>query len=89
MIALLVIVLRDGNLGTPDLMKSYGIHISLGPNFCVGCDIAGPSINVVFPSHVDNAVSFNLIPIFENSTTPASLQAVCVSEINAFTPEVS
>lgn len=40
-------------------------------------------------NNVENAVSFNLIPVFDNSTTVASLQAVCVNDISAFTPELT
>jgi hypothetical protein len=36
-------------------------------------------------NNVDNAVSFNLIPVFEGE----SLQAVCVNDISAFTPELT
>jgi hypothetical protein len=40
-------------------------------------------------NNVENAVSFNLIPVFDNSTTTASLQAVCVNDISAFTPDLT
>jgi hypothetical protein len=40
-------------------------------------------------NNVENAVSFNLIPVFDNSTTTASLQAVCINDISAFTPELT
>jgi hypothetical protein len=36
-------------------------------------------------NNVDNAVSFNLIPVFEGE----SLQVVCVNDISAFTPELT